>query len=875
MRILAAMKLWVRALFARRDVERSLDREMRFHLEMETEKNRRAGMPAAEAARQARIAFGGVERHREAVRDERGVRALDDLMMDLRYGLRGLRRAPGFTAAAIVILGLGIGAATAVSTTVNHVLRGALPYPDPGRLVFVSEATKSGDAMLTSYPNFDDWRRDAHSFSGLAAFMPVGTSPVVVGGRAVRARTQAVSREFFSVFGVAPVAGRTIRPDENAPGAPLVAVVSERFWRTEMGAPGNLAGTTLRLDGGLYQVVGVMPASFRVLEDADIWVAGEGQPVQVRGAGNYWVVGRLAPEATLDAARREMNAIAASLKLRYGDASISSAVVAEPLVTRVVGDARRPLLMLLVAGLFVLVVTCVSVAMMQLSRTASRQREIGIRTTLGAGRLRLARQLITEQLTLAGLGCAAGLAVAWMAVAATRRFGVGILPRIDDLAVDPWMLAIAVGASIVAVVLFGAAPVARLLRRPGIAASRAARAPRTSRYWRGNVLVGAQAAVTVLLVVGAALLVRSVSNVLTANLGYDRQGLVSVNVPLYGGRYNQLAVRVTTAERMRDVLGRIPGVEQIGLTSQLPYQTGGNRGPILVPPFGDPSAQSSWSAIAGLRVVSPNYFAVMRTPLLRGRMLDATDGADSRRVVINQSLAQRLWPGKDAVGRQLRALVDQHNDTLTVAGVVGDARDWQSGEGAQPELYLTIAQRPEDAWQMNAVMRTRGDPASIVPEIYRAMRDIDPELAPVARTLEDVVTSSVADRRFVTGVLLAFAVVVLVLTVAGIAGSVSYAIRRRTRELGIRMAIGASRLDVWLLVQRGVIASALVGGAVGLAASLELGSLVSSLLYGMTSRDPLALAAALGVTLLAVIGAASLPALRAARIDPAVAVRME
>ena len=876
MGIATTFRLWLRALFARREVERTLDREMRFHLEMETENNRRAGMTPDEAVRQARIAFGGVERHREAVRDERGVRPLDDFVMDLRYGLRGLRRAPGFTTAAIVVLALGIGAATAVTTTVNHVLRGALPFRDPGRLVFVTEATQTGDAMLTSFPNFTDWRARAHSFASMAAFGPVSTTPVVLPTRAVRAQVQFVSRDFFRVFGVTPMLGRAIRPDENARGGPQVAVVSEKFWQSSLGAPHDLNGVTVNLTGyGVYQVVGVMPAGFRVLEDADMWVAGEPFAINVRGAGNYWVVGRLADRASLDGARREMDGLAASLKQQYGDQSVSSAVFAQPLLDRVVGNARRPLLMLLVAGVFVLIVTCVSVAMMQLSRTASRQREIGIRTTLGAGRLRLARQLVTEQLTLAALGCGAGLLVAWAAVAATRHFGAGVLPRVDTLAVDPAMLGVAATATVVAVVLFGAAPVVRLLRRPTTVASDTVRAAGSQRAGRGNALIGAQAAVTVVLVVGAALLVRSVYNVLTANLGYDRQGLVSVNVPLYDARYNRMPVRIATAERLRASLAAIPGVDQVALTSQLPYQTGGNRGPILVPPFGDPNAQSSWSGIAALRVVTPNYFSVMHTPLLQGRMLNESDRDSARTVVINQSLAEHLWPGQPAVGNRLRALADPRGDTLTVVGVVADARDWASAPGRQPELYVTLWQRPENAWQLNAVVHTRGDPAALIPEIGRRVRDIDPSLAPAARTLDDALNAAVADRRFVAGVLLAFALVVLALTVAGIAGSVSYTIQRRTRELGIRLAIGASRGGVWLLVQRGVLMSAAIGGAIGLLAALEMGRLVSSLLYGMTARDPFALVVAASITMVAVAAAASLPALRAMRIDPASAIRLE
>lgn len=872
MRIVTAMRLWLRALFHSRAVERDLEREIRFHLEMEADMLRRGGVPGDEAARRARLAFGGVERAKEAVRDERGVRWIEELGADARYAIRGLRRVPAFAVAAVTVLALGIGAATSVFTVVRHVLWDGLPFPRSERLVFVTEATARGDAMLTSFPNFDDWRHRARSFAAMTAVVPASTAPVVVGGQARRASFQAVSREFFEVFDVAPLLGRTISRAENAPGAPLVAVVGERFWREALGATPRL--DTLRLDAGgsVFAVVGVMPRDFRVLEDADVWVAGEGSPVRIRGAGNYWVVGRLADGATIEGARREMNALAGSLASEYGDQSVSSSVVLEPVRDRVVGAARRPLVMLLAAAVFVLVVTCASVAMMQLARSASRDAELAVRTALGAGRLRLLRQLATEQVVLAAFGCAGGALVAWAAVAAARRYGAGVVPRIDTVVVDWRMLAGSVAAAAAATVLFGAVPVTRLLR------GRTAR-PSTSRVSAGArsgaALIGLQAAVMVLLLTGASMLARSVYNVVTADLGYDRHGAVSVNVPLLSARYARPQERIAFATRLRATLAEIPSVNAVGLTSQLPSERGGNRGPILVPPFGDPNAQRSWAAIAALRVVTPDYFGAMRIPLLRGRGFFPAEPAASRAVVINRSLADAIWPGRDAVGRQLRALVDARNDTLTVVGVVADARDWQSEPGQQPELYVTLAQRPELAWQLDAVVRGSEDRQALVAEVRRRAQALDPELAPVVQPLDAAVTGSIGDRRLVAAVLVAFAAVVLTLAVAGIVGSVGYVVARRRRELGIRIAIGATRRDVWLLVQRGVVSAALGGALVGLIASLEAGGVLSPMLYRVAPRDPLALALAAAITTVAILGAAALPALRATRVDPAAAVRLD
>lgn len=854
-------------------VEQDLSREIDFHIAMETERNMALGLSREDAERKARIDFGGIERHSEAVRDEAPLRPLEDLLRDLRYAARQLRRSPAFALTAILVLALGIGAATAVATVVEHVLHRSLPFPDADRIVFLTEASDKGDPMLTSWPNFADWRDRARSVDHLAAFMTTSNNPVTIGDQPLRADFQLVSADFFALFGVQPIAGRLIRPDENAPGGPQVTVVSELLWRNYLGARPLDGATTVNLGGATYTVVGVVPAGFRVLDAADLWLPAGQYPIQVRGAGNYWVVGRLGPASTLVAAHSELDALAAQLKHDHGGESVSSSVVITPLLDRVVSGARQPLLILLGAALFVLVVTAASLAMMQLARGQSRAREMAIRTSLGAGRLRLVRQLGTEQLLLAALGCLGGIGLAAIAIGAVRHYGAGLIPRLDEVQVDWTVLLGAVAATALSLLLFGLVPVLRQVQRPVEGTALAVRAGGGRQ--RLSLLVGLQAAVTVLLLSGAALLVGSLYRVLTVDLGYHRHGLVSVTVPLTSGQYNDLSQRVAVAARIRQSLAQIPGAGAVALSSQLPYQRGGNRGPILVPPFGDPNAQSSWASIGTMRVVSENYFAVMGVPLLRGRMLRESDGPGSKSVVINRALAEKLWPGADPIGKELQALADQRGDTLTVAGVVGDARDWRSADGAQQELYLTIAQLPQIAWQLNAVFRPGGPAAGAMQEATRRIREIDPTIVPQVRTLDQAISESIADRRFIGGVVLIFGGVVLVLTITGVFGTVAYAVERRTREIGIRMAVGASRSRVWLLVQRGVLMSALIGAVAGVGISLEATRLLSSLLYGVGPRDPLALGAATVIAALAIAIAASIPALRATRIDPAIAMRSE
>lgn len=872
---LHSIRLWLRALLLSNKADAELDREISSHLAMETDHQQTRGIDAAEAERRARVAFGGVERFKEAVRDERGVRPLEELAGDIRYALRGLRRAPAFAAAAIFALATGIGAATAATAIVANVLARPLPYPESARLAFITEATDRGDPMLTSFPNFDDWRTRAKSFSGIGAFSSADNTPVVAGSDAARARVQQVSRELFAVLGTQPILGRTFLPDENRRGALPLAVVSEPFWREHFGSGATPGTATLQLYGATFTIIGVMPAGFRVDDDVDIWTALERSPVMVRGAGNYWVVGRLANGKTLADARREMNVIAAGLKHEYGDASVSSRVQLTSLLDRIVGDSRIPLLMLFGAAALVLIATCASTAMMQLARGASRESEMGVRTALGAGRMRLVRQLITEQLTLAALGCAAGIAVAYGAIGLARVYAAGTLPRLDEVRLDGGVIALSIAVGTLTVVLFGLGPVLRLLRRPTAGVTMSLRGANAGNRRRFSVLVGAESAMTVALLVGSALLLRTVYKVVSADVGYDRRGLVSANLPFVGAQYRDLAERISTADRIGTSLRAVPGVQAVAFTSALPTDRGGNRGPILVPPFGDPLAQKSWASIAALRVVSPNYFQTLGIPLAEGRLLDETDRAQSKVVVINRALAAKLWPHADPIGKTLRALVDQHNDTLTVVGVVGDARSWRSGPGTQQELYVTLWQRPENAWQLNAVLKVAGAPEQVVGATRERIRAIDPTIAPVIRTFDETVANSIRDKRFVAGVLVAFAAVVLLLTITGIFGSVSYSVAQRRREIGIRMAIGASRSEVWLLVQRGIVLSALVGCAVGIVLAFTMGSVTSSLLYDMTARDPAAFIAAAAVAIVATIIAAGIPAYRATRMDPAVSIRTD
>lgn len=864
---------WVRALTRPRAAERDLEREVRLHIEMEAESLMQRGVEPNEARRQAALTFGAVQRFKEEVRDEYPSRLLDDLLADVRFAFRSYRRSALFSAMALVVLGVGIGGGTTLATLAGHALYRPLPYPEAGRVVYATEASDRGEELPVSFPNFSDWRDRARTLTAVTAATSGMDESLVVDGNAVKATTQMVTRNFFPLFGVRPVVGRAFAAEETAKGGPAVAIVSESFWRGQLSAK-SLTGLTFKRGGEVHVVVGVLPTKFRGPVAADVWVPLERASIDIRGAGNYMVYARLVAGSSLGAAQAELSAIAKDLKRQYGDESVSSAVAMKPLLDHLVGGARRPLVLLLVAAMVLLLATCASIAMMQVSRGTARAREMSIRASLGASRGRIVRQLITEQLALALGGALLGLLVTWVGMGAAHRYGAALIPRIDEVHASSLWIAVAVGVTVTAVLIFGTASVGHTVRSHRASLVTTERVSSGSRRQIDRVLVGLQAAATVLLLGGAAILVRGITRVFTADVGYSREGLMRARVPMMSTRYEDLQQRLRMASALIDSLGSIPGVQGVALASQLPHVFGGNNGPVMVPPFGDPQAQSSWATTASLRVVTRGYFALLKIPLLRGRLLGTEDGATSKAVVVNRALADKVWPGRDPLGQQIRGLVDNRADTFTVVGVVGNARAWWAEPGAQRDYYLTVTQRPEFAWQLNAVVQT-SSPNAVAPEIVRRIRALDPEVIPDVQTLDGIVGESIADRTFIAGLIGVFSVVVLMLTIAGVFGAVSYAVERRTREIGLRMAMGAPRGTVWRMVQGEIWTAAVVGCIAGIVASMGANRLLANLLFEVSPQDPFALGGAAFLALASIGLAAAIPALRAMRIDAVQALRTE
>jgi len=799
------------------------------------------------------------------------------LWQDFRFAIRTWRKSPRFAIPAVIILSLGLGATTTLYTVVRHVLWNPLPVPAPERLYLLQEVSEQGSPMLVSYPNFDDWRNRAHWFDGLAALTGPGTTPAQVGTDAFRASIVSVSREFFTVLGIRPLVGRTIRPAENEPGGPQVAVVSERLWRERLGERTDLTDAQLTLvtvSDAPFQVVGVIPDRYRAVVPADILLATEDSPVRIRGAGNYRVIGRLKAGASLESARAEMNSIARALKVEYGDAELANSVAVTPLRDELIGSARDPLLVLLIGAGVLLVVACLNVGLMLLARATTRAQEVAVRTALGASRIRVVRQIVTENALLALASAAVGAFLAWITVRAIRAEGPAQIPRLNELAMDGRAWWFALLAALCAVLVFGVVPAFRLARETfaPLRSMRGSSGSGKSGQW--HLLVGLQAALAVIMLVSAGLLVRSLTSILTQDAGYVRDHVLTVSLPLPQDRYRTSADRVSLIDRLVGEAQTLPGVQHAALINQLPLQPGARRAPVLIPPFTDPESPEEWDGIAGFRVITPDYFATLGIPLLRGRGIEASDREGAPPVtVVNASLATHLWPGQDPIGKQIRALYDFRGELMTVVGMVGDARDWRSER--QYEMYVSVSQRPEHAYAPYLVMRVAGDETSVAHALLARIRATDPAIPAVATPLEHVFRNTIVERRFTTGLALTFAGLVLVLTLVGIYGVVSYAVARRTREVGIRIALGAEPRRVVRLIQRRTLLPVTVGVIVGLTGAALLSGSLRALLYQVAPYDPATFVAGALLIMAAAWLSSYLPASRAGRVDPSLTMRTE
>jgi predicted permease len=816
----------------------------------------------------------------------------DRMGQDLRFAARTLRKSPGFATVAILTLGLGIGGATALFSVVEAVLLRPLPYDEPNRLVQLWQANGEGRSAFSTL-NFWDLRDRSRSFEAVASYGSAST-PVSVGGQVSRITVAYVSEAFFDVLRVEPIVGRRITPAEFATGAP-VGVVSESFWRSELGAVPNLGATPVRSGDQVYTVVGVAPDEAAFPRGAGVWTPRDPEAGEYRTGHNWQVVGRLARGVTLAAARVELDAIAAELKQQYGDDTSMTAVLTVPLLEQLVGNVRPMLLILLGAAGFLLVVACANVTNLLVARGAARRTEVAVRQAMGAGRGRLAGQFLTEALVLSLAGGALGLVLATLGVDALLALETGQLPRADEVGVHPAVLGFALGVSFLTAAILGLFTSSRTADdeiHSALAESGRTRSGGVRTQRLRGLLTSLQVAMTLVLLVGAGLLAQSFLRLSAVDPGYRTSGALVIDAYVPRIRSFDPAAVIEASQgvaRVRDVLlerlRALPGVTEVGVTNTFPLRGGGSDGGFLILERPDEvtdldgfvrlANDRSRLGYAEYRVASTGYFQAMDIPLVRGRLFDQRDEPGApHAAVISESLAESRWPMEDVIGKIIQyGNMDGDLRPFTIVGVVADTREEALDATPRPTFYANALQRPAGLRGRFFLVLVGADVGSLGPAAQAAVREVAPDVPVQVRTLEEIFSSSLAQRRFSLVLLGAFALVAVLLAVTGIYGVISYLVAQRSREWAIRLALGAGRVDVVQQVLVGglvlILAGVLVGSAVALAATRVL----EGLLYGVTATD---LPTFAGVALLLVVVsllASYVPAARATRVDPALAMR--
>jgi predicted permease len=792
---------------------------------------------------------------------------------DLRHAARQMTAAPGFTLLAVATLALGIGMSTAVFSVVDGVLLRPLPYPNAAELVMVREAGDDGRPLWPSYQNFVDWRDQSDTFRSMAAMTFPGSVTVLGGLRPAQARGTEVTTGFFDLVGVPAAVGRTLVAADHRRDATPVVVVSYDFWRDVLGAATPLEGVTIDVAGRDHAVVGVMPPGFRFVRDTDMWAALESTGREsVRGAHWLQVVGRLRDPGALAVADAQLDQITARIHAEYGDETEAYGVLTSPLHDEVVGDTAGPLRLLFGATGLLLLVACANVASALMARGARRDGEMSLRAALGATRWRVARQLLVESVLLAASGAVVGVLGAVAAVRLLAARAADALPRLSEVTVDGPVLAFSLGAAVAATVLFGLLPALRIARSHSalaFAARGSAGNRRTARLWR--VLVAAQVALVTVLLLGSGLLVRSLGNILAADVGYDPRNVVSARIYLPGSKYPDEPAMQAFFARLEEAARAVPGVTAAGIGSWLPLSAGSYSSPVVLD-----GGQRTEPGI-GYRVASRGFFDVLRLPLLQGRLFDDGDTAEAPHVaLINRTFAERYWPGETAVGKRFRVDgMDAHRgEWLTVVGVVGEARNWSQGRGSNPEYYVSVRQRPFIAGRVQGVLvvRAAAPVDGLVAGLRSAIAGIDADVPATFTTLEAAIGRSVGDRRFTLRLLLVFAVAGLLLAAVGIYGVMSYSVAGRRAEIGVRMALGASPRSIVALVIGGAVRTVALGAIAGLLGGLGLERLIRGMLYEVAPTDPLVIVGTVGTLVAVALLAALLPARRATELDPLEAI---
>jgi len=883
---------WMRlsGLFRRQKLDRELADELDSHLQLHISDNLRAGMTPEQARREALLRLGGLEPVKEIYRDRRGLPGLESLLQDFRYGLRAIRKNPGFSAAAIVVLALGIGANTAIFSVVHAVLLRPLPYSDSDRLMQLwhTPPQKSFPGMKEfslSAANFLDWQSRNRSFSDMAIY--TGARFNMTGqGEPQPVDAARVTANFFSVLGVRPILGRAFLPEEDQPGRNREIILSHGFWKTRFASRGDVVGQPLALDGQNYTIVGVMGQSFEKPGWAEVWtpMAFSDQERAVRGEHHFLVIGRLKDGVSLAQAQADLDNISHQLAREYPEDDAGWGAEVKPLREETVGEVRRPLLMLLGAVAFVLLIACANVTNLILARTLGRRKEIAIRGALGASRRRLLQQVLSETVVLALAGAVVGVGIAHYGMDLIVHFLANSLPRFMVIRLDSTVLLFALAIAALSGVLAGLAPAWRLANSNTLEAlkqgmgrvSSDAGSSRTR-----NALVVSEVALSLVLLVGAGLMVRSLWALRAVDTGFDPRNVLTMEPSTPATKYPTPVAQSNATNSMLDRIRALPGVESAASIDSLPIADSGSTQPIAIE--GRPAQAMSEQPEASVRVITPGYLQTMRIRLVRGRDFSDTDSPTAPFVVlVSESLARRFWPNEDPIGRHL-TLSFYPGRVRTVVGVIGDIKLFSLEDGeSHGALYFPVAQMTTPlygGWRSfspSIVLRTSGDPASVGPAAVNAIHQVDAS-TPVLHvvTMDGLLADSLTQKRFTMLLLATFAGLALLLAGVGIYSVLAYSVRRRTQEIGIRMALGAQIDDVLKMVILEGMRPTLIGLALGLMGALALGRFIATLIFGVKPTDLPTFAAV--CVLLAAVGlfASAIPAWRASRVDPMRTLRNE
>jgi len=812
---------------------------------------------------------------------------------DIRYGIRLLLKSRGFTVVAILTLALGIGANTAIFSVVNGVLLRPLPYPQPNQLVELSEKSANFESSSISYPNFLDWERRNSTFAAMTAYRSDDFS-ITGSGEAERVRVGMVSANFFEILGVTPARGRLFSKEEDRRGGAPVALISAGLWQRKFGSAPDIVEKTITMNGDGYTVIGVVPASFHLEssnfdrpKDVYIPIAQDKDPLFYDRIAHEGMraIGRLKPGVTLSAAQADMDQIARRLAAEYPDADKGAGIHAVPLIKDIVGDVQPFLLVLLGAVGFVLLIACVNVANLQLSRSTARAREFAIRAALGASQARVIRQLLTESILLALAGGALGLCLAAWGTQAALQALPETLPRAQDVALDGRVLFFTLAASMVAGVIFGLAPALKT-SRPNLQETlkESGRGGSGARHRAQGVFVVVEMAMALVLLIGAGLMIRSLLDLWSVNPGFNPRGVLTFQVSLSPSLGVNAETTRFAIREMDERLKGLPGVEAVASTGGALPMTGDNELGFWLD--GQPKPANSSEMIQSLFYFSqPGYLSAMGIPLIRGRSFNMDDNEHSPAVtVVDESFARQYFPKQDPIGKRIH--VDILNVDPVIVGIAGHVKHWgldRDGDARHPilaQVYMPLMQIPDRFWtgppQAQVVVRTKGSPSALAPVICETVEKLNSEnVVYETKTLEEIVAESLANRRFSMLLLSVFAALALLLSSIGIYGVISYVVGQRTHEIGIRIALGAQRADVLRLMLGEGMRMALIGVGIGVVVALALTRLMVKMLYGVSATDPVTFAAVAIVLTGVALAACYIPARRAMSVDPIVALRYE